>query len=108
MTFFHFMVIYDATDKRLIYVQVSGIMAPKPVSSFAHFGFDERLMKAIGKAGYTQPTPVQAQVYTRLQTAFSCALAAYGLHIGCILTTYLLHIHLHIGCILAVFWLHIG
>jgi ATP-dependent RNA helicase DDX42 len=42
--------------------QVSGVLAPKPVSSFAHFNFDDQLMKAIRKAGYTQPTPIQAQV----------------------------------------------
>ncbi len=40
---------------------MSGILPPKPVSSFAHFGFDEQLMKAVRKAGYTQPTPIQAQ-----------------------------------------------
>ena len=43
-------------------LQVSGILAPKPVSSFAHFNFDDKLMKAIRKAGYSQPTPIQAQV----------------------------------------------
>jgi ATP-dependent RNA helicase DDX42 len=42
-------------------IHVSGILAPKPVSSFAHFNFDDKLMKAIRKAGYTQPTPIQAQ-----------------------------------------------
>lgn len=41
---------------------MSGILAPKPVSSFAHFNFDDHLMKAIRKAGYTQPSPIQAQV----------------------------------------------
>ena len=41
---------------------MSGILAPKPVSSFAHFNFDDRLMKAVRKAGYTQPSPIQAQV----------------------------------------------
>jgi ATP-dependent RNA helicase DDX42 len=33
----------------------------KPVTSFAHFGFDEQLMKAIRKLEYVQPTPIQAQ-----------------------------------------------
>ena len=42
-------------------VKVSGILAPKPVSSFAHFGFDEKLLKTIRKQGYAQPTPIQAQ-----------------------------------------------
>jgi len=43
-------------------IQVSGIDPPKPVTSFAHFGFDENLMKAVRKAGYEKPTPIQAQV----------------------------------------------
>ena len=31
------------------------------VTSFAHFGFDESLLKAIRKMEYTQPTPIQSQ-----------------------------------------------
>ncbi|XP_030385242.1 ATP-dependent RNA helicase DDX42 [Scaptodrosophila lebanonensis] len=42
-------------------VKVTGALPPKPVSSFAHFGFDEPLMKAIRRAEYSQPTPIQAQ-----------------------------------------------
>ena len=42
-------------------LQVSGIAAPKPVCSFAHYNFDEKLTDAIRKAGYTEPTPIQAQ-----------------------------------------------
>ena len=42
--------------------QVSGILPAKPVTSFAHFGLEQNLIKAIRKAGYTQPTPIQAQV----------------------------------------------
>lgn len=41
-------------------MQVTGPEPPRPVSSFAHFGFDEQLMKAIQRSQYTQPTPVQA------------------------------------------------
>ncbi|XP_045498371.1 ATP-dependent RNA helicase DDX42 [Colias croceus] len=41
-------------------VQISGPEPPRPVSSFAHLGFDEQLMKAIRRSEYTQPTPVQA------------------------------------------------
>ena len=33
----------------------------KPVSSFAHFGFEEKLLNVIRKSEYTQPTPIQAQ-----------------------------------------------
>ncbi|XP_067935351.1 ATP-dependent RNA helicase DDX42-like [Watersipora subatra] len=42
-------------------IRVSGIQPPKPVSSFGHLGFDEKMMNAIIKAGYTTPTPIQAQ-----------------------------------------------
>ena len=41
---------------------MSGIQPPKPVSSFGHLGFDEKMMNSIIKAGYTTPTPIQAQV----------------------------------------------
>ncbi|XP_050310964.1 ATP-dependent RNA helicase DDX42 [Anthonomus grandis grandis] len=42
-------------------LKVSGGGAPKPVASFAHLGFDDKLLKAIIKAEYTSPTPIQAQ-----------------------------------------------
>ncbi|XP_053203096.1 ATP-dependent RNA helicase DDX42-like [Panonychus citri] len=42
-------------------ITVSGANAPKPCISFAHFGFDEQLTKAVIKAGYHQPTPIQCQ-----------------------------------------------
>ncbi|RWS26059.1 ATP-dependent RNA helicase DDX42-like protein, partial [Leptotrombidium deliense] len=42
-------------------IRVLGASPPKPVTSFAHFGFDEQLMKIIRKQEYTQPTPIQAQ-----------------------------------------------
>jgi ATP-dependent RNA helicase DDX42 len=51
-------------------IAVSGYNAPKPVCSFAHFNFDEQLMKAIRKAGFTQPTPIQAQVNSELESFF--------------------------------------
>ena len=44
------------------FIQVSGYDIAKPVTSFAHFGLDEKLMEAIRKANYTNPTPIQAQV----------------------------------------------
>ncbi|CAG9763227.1 unnamed protein product [Ceutorhynchus assimilis] len=40
---------------------VTGANIPKPVASFAHFGFDDKLLKTIIKAEYTSPTPIQAQ-----------------------------------------------
>lgn len=42
-------------------IKVTGPDPPHPVSSFAHFGFDDSLMKVIRKSEYTQPTPIQAQ-----------------------------------------------
>lgn len=42
-------------------IKVTGPDPPRPVSSFAHFGFDDSLMKVIRKSEYTQPTPIQAQ-----------------------------------------------
>ncbi|XP_039965124.1 ATP-dependent RNA helicase DDX42 [Bactrocera neohumeralis] len=47
--------------RKTLGVKVTGPEPPKPVSSFAHFGFDESLMKSIRRAEYTQPTPIQAQ-----------------------------------------------
>ena len=31
------------------------------MSSFGHFGFDDKLLNAIRKSDYTKPTPIQAQ-----------------------------------------------
>jgi ATP-dependent RNA helicase DDX42 len=42
-------------------IKVMGAAAPAPVCSFAHFGFDEQLMKVIRKSEYVSPTPIQAQ-----------------------------------------------
>ncbi|XP_054162662.1 ATP-dependent RNA helicase DDX42-like [Oppia nitens] len=42
-------------------IKVSGLLPPKPVASFGHFGFDDQLLKTIRKLEYTQPTPIQAQ-----------------------------------------------
>uniref|UniRef100_A0A0B7AJV1 RNA helicase n=1 Tax=Arion vulgaris TaxID=1028688 RepID=A0A0B7AJV1_9EUPU len=42
-------------------IKVSGLSPPHPVSSFAHFGFDEALLGAVRKSEYTKPTPIQAQ-----------------------------------------------
>ena len=40
-------------------LKVTGISVPKPVCSFAHFNFDEKLMNTIRKSEFTQPTPIQ-------------------------------------------------
>ncbi|CAF4371280.1 unnamed protein product [Rotaria sp. Silwood2] len=42
-------------------VNVRGLNVPRPVVSFAHFGFDERLMKTLRKSEFTTPTPIQTQ-----------------------------------------------
>lgn len=47
--------------RRTFNIKVTGPSPPSPVSSFAHFGFDDSLMKLIRKSEYTQPTPIQAQ-----------------------------------------------
>ncbi|XGW13831.1 hypothetical protein V3C99_000266 [Haemonchus contortus] len=41
-------------------LRVGGFHPPKPVCSFAHFGFDKPLMDSIRKSEYEQPTPIQA------------------------------------------------
>ncbi|CAF3757456.1 unnamed protein product [Rotaria socialis] len=42
-------------------VNVRGANIPSPVVSFAHFGFDERLMKTLRKSEFATPTPIQTQ-----------------------------------------------
>ena len=53
-------------------VRVAGAQAPKPVSSFGHFNLDEPLMKAIRKAEFSQPTPIQAQAIPALLSGRDC------------------------------------
>ena len=55
--------------RRRLNLRVSGPSPPRPVTSFAHFGFDEVLMRAIRKLEYTQPTPIQAQVRSSVRFA---------------------------------------
>lgn len=43
-------------------LKVAGLNPPKPVTSFAHFGFDEALLNVIRKSEYEHPTAIQAQV----------------------------------------------
>lgn len=47
--------------RKALGITVTGSNAPKPVSSFGHLNFDEKLIKAIIRAEYTTPTPIQAQ-----------------------------------------------
>lgn len=42
-------------------VRISGFDPPKPVQSFEQCQFDKPLLAAIAKAGFSQPTPIQAQ-----------------------------------------------
>lgn len=46
--------------KKSLGVKISGAEPPKPVTSFAHFGFDEQLLKTIRKSEFSQPTPIQS------------------------------------------------
>lgn len=50
--------------RKTLGLTVTGNSPPKPVSSFGHFGFEDKLLKSIIKAEYTTPTPIQAQVST--------------------------------------------
>ena len=50
-----------ADYRRHLGMRVSGFDAPKPVKLFVHCGFDAPLAAAIAKAGYQQPTAIQAQ-----------------------------------------------
>lgn len=47
--------------RRTLGIKVTGPLPPHPVTSFAHFGFEESLIKAIRKNEYTQPTAIQSQ-----------------------------------------------
>ncbi|RCH93887.1 hypothetical protein CU098_000956, partial [Rhizopus stolonifer] len=42
-------------------LHVTGHQVPKPCVSFGHFGFDEDLLNAVVKAGYTEPSAIQKQ-----------------------------------------------
>ena len=50
-----------ADYRRQLGMRVSGFDAPKPIKLFVHCGFDAPLAAAIAKAGYAQPTAIQAQ-----------------------------------------------
>uniref|UniRef100_A0A1I8GU29 RNA helicase n=1 Tax=Macrostomum lignano TaxID=282301 RepID=A0A1I8GU29_9PLAT len=47
--------------RRKLGIRVQGVEAPYPICSFAHLGLDDQLMDSISRAGFTQPTPIQAQ-----------------------------------------------
>ncbi|CAK9292685.1 unnamed protein product [Gordionus sp. m RMFG-2023] len=47
--------------KQKLGIQVTGVLPPKPVCSFAHFRFDQSIMSLLRKHEFTQPTPIQAQ-----------------------------------------------
>jgi hypothetical protein len=50
-----------AQQRKALGIRVSGYKVPKPVAAFGQCGFDAPLVQAIVKAGYTAPTPIQAQ-----------------------------------------------
>lgn len=47
--------------RKTLGITVTGRDAPKPVSSFGHLNFEDKLIKAIIRAEYTTPTPIQTQ-----------------------------------------------
>lgn len=52
----------QATElRKTLGISVMGKDVPKPVSSFGHLNFEDKLVKSIIKAEYTTPTPIQAQ-----------------------------------------------
>lgn len=44
-------------------IKVMGPAAPAPVCSFAHFGFDDQLMKAIRKSEYVSVSSLKSEVF---------------------------------------------
>ncbi|KAI0989342.1 hypothetical protein GJ496_005566 [Pomphorhynchus laevis] len=42
-------------------IKATGYDVPRPVASFAHFGFDKQLMTIIQRQDFTQPSPIQSQ-----------------------------------------------
>ncbi|KAI4456269.1 rna helicase [Holotrichia oblita] len=57
--------------RKMLGISVSGNLPPSPVCSFAHFNLDDKLLKAIIRAEYVSPTPIQSQ-------AVPCALMGSG------------------------------
>jgi ATP-dependent RNA helicase DDX42 len=49
------------TIRRDLSLHVTGANPAKPCISFGHFGFDEDLMDAIARCGYTEPSGIQRQ-----------------------------------------------
>lgn len=47
--------------RKTLDITVTGNSPPKPVASFAHLNLDDSLLKAIIKAEYHTPTPIQSQ-----------------------------------------------
>lgn len=47
--------------RRDLGMRVTGADVPRPAISFAHFGFDDALIRTISKHGYTEPTGIQKQ-----------------------------------------------
>jgi ATP-dependent helicase YprA (DUF1998 family) len=49
-------------------VQVSGNMVPRPIVSFTHAGFDDKLLKEIVRRGFEAPTAIQVPALYMLET----------------------------------------
>mgnify|MGYP000990950079 FL=1 len=56
-------------------VRVEGKNVPKPIVSFAHLSFPEKLMAKIRKQEFEKPTPIQSQVsYSIIELIYSSIL----------------------------------
>ncbi len=51
---------------------VEGAKVPNPCVSFAYFSFSEFIMSQIVKAGYENPTPIQAQTIPCVLSGRDC------------------------------------
>ena len=47
--------------RKKLSIKISGFNPPRPCVSFAHFGFDDRMMSLNRKSEFSMPTPIQAQ-----------------------------------------------
>jgi len=48
-------------------IKVHGRDVPRPIVSFAHLNFDEKITNLIIKKQFEKPTPIQCQVKTYLE-----------------------------------------
>lgn len=72
--------------RRSLGLVVSGFDAPRPIATFGQTGFDTLLLTAIVRAGYKEPTPIQAQALPAILSgrwAHVCADVMRGCFLTC-------------------------